>query len=118
MIIGLTGNIGSGKSKAADYLAATAGLNVVKAVYMEVDVASDQKVAEADYIIDLCQRDEPCTAGCSGHGTSPDTGTDQRCGCAESRDGADRRPDGAADGAGIKGWRRRRWRARGRHHQA
>ncbi|MDQ3248457.1 MAG: amidohydrolase family protein [Chloroflexota bacterium] len=46
-----------------DYLAATEGLNVVQAVYMEVDVAPDQKVAEAEYIIDLCGRsDNPTVA--------------------------------------------------------
>jgi predicted TIM-barrel fold metal-dependent hydrolase len=38
-----------------DYLAAVEGLNVVQAVYMEVDVAADQKKAEADYLIGLCQ---------------------------------------------------------------
>jgi L-fuconolactonase len=41
-----------------DYLAATAGLNVVKAIYMEVDVDPAQQVAEAEYIIDLCERDD------------------------------------------------------------
>ena len=57
----------------ADYLAATAGLNVVKAVYMEVDVASDQKVAEAEYIIDLCQRDDNPTVAAviSGYPSEP-----------------------------------------------
>lgn len=39
-----------------DYLNATAGLNVVKAVYMEVDVAPEQQSAEAQYIIDICKR--------------------------------------------------------------
>ena len=39
-----------------DYLEATAGLNVVKAVYMEVDVDAEDKVAEAEYIIDICRR--------------------------------------------------------------
>jgi L-fuconolactonase len=42
----------------SDYLAATAGLNVVKAIYMEVDVDPAQQVAEAEHIIDLCQRDD------------------------------------------------------------
>ncbi len=47
----------------SDYLAATEGLNVVKAIYMEVDVAPDQKNAEADYIIDLAQgNDNPTVA--------------------------------------------------------
>lgn len=38
-----------------DYLAAAEGLNVVQAVYMEVDVAAEQKKAEADYLVELCQ---------------------------------------------------------------
>lgn len=47
----------------SDYAAATAGLNVVKAVYMEVDVDPAQQVAEAHYIIDQCQRDDTPTVG-------------------------------------------------------
>jgi predicted TIM-barrel fold metal-dependent hydrolase len=39
-----------------DYLAATQGLNVVKSVYMEVDVEPSQQVQEAEYVIDLCER--------------------------------------------------------------
>ncbi|HLJ10198.1 MAG TPA: amidohydrolase family protein [Planctomycetaceae bacterium] len=39
-----------------DYLEATKGLNVVKSVYMEVDVDPSQQMQEADYVIDLCQR--------------------------------------------------------------
>jgi L-fuconolactonase len=39
-----------------DYLEATAGLNVVKAVYMEVDVDAEDKLAEAEYILDICRR--------------------------------------------------------------
>lgn len=38
----------------ADYAKATAGLNVVKTVYMEVDVAPKQQVAEAEYVRGLC----------------------------------------------------------------
>jgi len=47
----------------SDYAAATAGLNVVKAVYMEVDVAPAQQVAEARYIIEQCERDDTPTVG-------------------------------------------------------
>jgi predicted TIM-barrel fold metal-dependent hydrolase len=47
----------------SDYLTATAGLHVVKAVYMEVDVDPAQQVAEAEYILDLCQRDDNPTVG-------------------------------------------------------
>ena len=41
-----------------DYLEATRGLNVVKAVYMEVAVADEDLDKEADLIIDLCGRDD------------------------------------------------------------
>jgi L-fuconolactonase len=44
-----------------DYLAATQGLNVVKAIYMEVDLDPSQQVAEAEMVIDLCQRDDTPT---------------------------------------------------------
>jgi predicted TIM-barrel fold metal-dependent hydrolase len=38
-----------------DYDKATRGLNVVKTVYMEVDVDPSQQDAEADYVIGLCK---------------------------------------------------------------
>lgn len=38
-----------------DYAQAIEGLNVVKSVYMEVDVAADQQQAEADYVLALCK---------------------------------------------------------------
>ncbi|MEZ6109465.1 MAG: amidohydrolase family protein [Pirellulaceae bacterium] len=38
-----------------DYRAAIEGQNVVKAVYMEVDVAPEQQVQEARHLIELCQ---------------------------------------------------------------
>lgn len=47
----------------SDYAKATEGLNVVKSVYMEVDVAEDQQQAEADFIIELCKSGKsPTTA--------------------------------------------------------
>jgi predicted TIM-barrel fold metal-dependent hydrolase len=47
-----------------DYLAATAGLNVIKAVYMEVDVEPSQQFAEAEFVIDLCKsKKTPTVAG-------------------------------------------------------
>ena len=50
-----------------DYLDATAGLNVVKAVYMEVDVTPEDKQAEAEYVVALCQRrDNPTCAAVIG----------------------------------------------------
>jgi len=39
-----------------DYLAAARGLNIVKAVYMEIAVAPEDLMAEADYVLDLCRR--------------------------------------------------------------
>ncbi len=51
----------------SDYLKATAGLNVVQTVYMEVDVAPEQQTAEAEYVIDLCRRpDTPMVAAVIG----------------------------------------------------
>jgi predicted TIM-barrel fold metal-dependent hydrolase len=47
-----------------DYREAIEGQNVVKAVYMEVDVAPEQQAAEAEYVIDLCARyNTPTVAG-------------------------------------------------------
>ncbi|MDB5385971.1 MAG: putative TIM-barrel fold metal-dependent hydrolase, partial [Planctomycetaceae bacterium] len=40
----------------ADYLAAIEGSNVVKSVYMEVDVLPAQQSKEADYVIDICEK--------------------------------------------------------------
>ncbi len=41
-----------------EYLRETDGLGVVKTVYMEVAVEPSQRVAEAEYVVDLCQRDD------------------------------------------------------------
>lgn len=38
----------------ADYRKATAGLGITKSVYMEVAVAPEQKLAEAEYIVEVC----------------------------------------------------------------
>lgn len=46
-----------------DYLAAASGLNVVKTVYMEVDVAPQQQAAEAEHVIALCKNKHVPTAG-------------------------------------------------------
>lgn len=37
-----------------DYRRETEGLNVVKTIYMEVDVEASQRVAEAEYVLGLC----------------------------------------------------------------
>ena len=39
-----------------DYVKACEGLNVVKAVYMEVAVEAKQRTDEAAYVLDLCRR--------------------------------------------------------------
>ncbi len=50
-----------------DYLAASAGLNIVKAVYMEVAADVDCQVAEAEYVLELCQAGgTPTVAGVIG----------------------------------------------------
>lgn len=57
----------------ADYLDATRGLNVVKTIYMEVDLDPAQQDAEAEYVIETCRRDDnPMVAGViSGRPASP-----------------------------------------------
>jgi predicted TIM-barrel fold metal-dependent hydrolase len=47
----------------SDYEAAIEGLNVVKTVYMEVDVAEEQLVDEAEYVLALCARPETKMVG-------------------------------------------------------
>jgi L-fuconolactonase len=39
-----------------DYLEATAGLGIAKAVYMEVAADADCKLAEAEYVLELCRQ--------------------------------------------------------------
>ena len=47
-----------------EYAEATKGLNIVKAVYMEVDVVPEQQQAEADYVLELCKSGKtPTVAG-------------------------------------------------------
>jgi L-fuconolactonase len=55
-----------------EYADATKGLNVVKAVYMEVDVVPEQQQKEADYVIELCESGETvtCAAVVSGRPNS------------------------------------------------
>ncbi len=45
----------------SDYDAAIKGLNVVRSVYMEVDVDPSQQTAEAEYVTALCQRPDTVT---------------------------------------------------------
>ncbi|MBP3955509.1 amidohydrolase family protein [Gemmata sp. G18] len=55
-----------------EYAKATEGLNVVKAVYMEVDVVPEQQQKEADYLIELCKSGKTvtCAAVLSGRPNS------------------------------------------------
>jgi predicted TIM-barrel fold metal-dependent hydrolase len=57
-----------------DYLAATQGLHVVKSVYMEVDVDPAQQAQEAEYVIELCRRNDNPMVGAviSGRPASSD----------------------------------------------
>lgn len=57
----------------AEYAAATAGLNVTTAVYMEVDVHPDDHIREADLLLEICrQKDNPTVAAViSGRPNSP-----------------------------------------------
>jgi predicted TIM-barrel fold metal-dependent hydrolase len=58
----------------SDYLAATKGLGVVQAVYMEVDVEVKQQVAEAEELIAICKKGDTPTksAVISGRPASDD----------------------------------------------
>ena len=47
----------------SDYLAAAEGAHITQTIYMEVDVDPDQRVAEAKYTLQLCQRDDNPMAG-------------------------------------------------------
>ncbi len=42
----------------SDYLKEAEGLGIVKTVYMEVAVADEDLLKEAQYVVDLCQRDD------------------------------------------------------------
>jgi predicted TIM-barrel fold metal-dependent hydrolase len=55
-----------------EYAEATKGLNVVKAVYMEVDVVPEQQQKEADFIVELCKsgKTPTCAAVVSGRPNS------------------------------------------------
>ena len=46
-----------------DYRAEAASIEVVKTVYMEVDVAPDQHALEAEFILELCRQDDNDLAG-------------------------------------------------------
>jgi predicted TIM-barrel fold metal-dependent hydrolase len=58
----------------ADYRKATESVNIVKTIYMEVDVAPAQREAEADYVIGLCKETGSRIAGAvvGWHGEAED----------------------------------------------
>ena len=56
-----------------DYRAASDGHNVARAVYMEVNVAGSDQVGEAEYVIDLCKRDDNPMADAFDVGTAADS---------------------------------------------
>jgi len=58
----------------SDYLLATDGLEVVKTVYMEVDVEVGQRAREAEYVIDLCGSPENPMAAAVVGGSPADAG--------------------------------------------
>lgn len=58
----------------ADYRDATQGLNVVKAVYMEVDVVPEQQLDEANYVIELCEKGKTPTVAAVISGRPAATG--------------------------------------------
>jgi len=60
-----------------DYLEATQGLNVVKAVYMEVAVPPEQRLQEAEYVIGLCQEPAGVTRGAVIAGSPVEEGFEQ-----------------------------------------
>jgi L-fuconolactonase len=59
-----------------DHQKATVGLNVVKAVYMEVDVDPKQQVAEAEHILEVCRQGKTTTVAAviSGRPAADDFG--------------------------------------------
>jgi len=60
-----------------DYTGATAGLGVVKAVYMEVAVAAEQRLEEAQYVIKLCRQPDCVTRAAVIAGSPAEDGFEQ-----------------------------------------
>lgn len=70
-----------------DYLRAAGGLELVQAIYMEVNVRPDQQVREAEYVLELCRRDDnPLVAAVVG-------GSPQEASFAESIERLARAPE-------------------------
>ena len=47
----------------SDYLAAAEGAGIARTIYMEVDVAAEQRIAEAEFVAGLCRADDNPMAG-------------------------------------------------------
>jgi len=60
-----------------DYIEATHGLNVVKAVYMEVAVPAEQRLQEAQYVIELCKQPGSVTCAAVIAGSPAEDGFEQ-----------------------------------------
>ena len=60
-----------------DYIEATQGLNVVKAVYMEVAVPPEQRIEEAEYAIELCKQPGNVTCAAVIAGSPAEDGFEQ-----------------------------------------
>jgi predicted TIM-barrel fold metal-dependent hydrolase len=58
----------------SDYMAESAESQVVKTVYMEVDVAPEQRVAEAEFVSGLCRSEDNPMAGAVIAGSPGDSG--------------------------------------------
>ncbi len=56
----------------ADFAQEAEGLNIIKTIYMEVDVVEEQQAEEARWVLDLCDHDKakPCAAVISGRPAS------------------------------------------------
>ena len=63
-----------------DYLEAGQGLNIVKAVYMEVAVPPEQRLQEAEYVIELCKQPENPTRAAVIAGSPAEEGFEQYIG--------------------------------------
>lgn len=62
------------KHDMTDYLTETAGLNLAKAIYMEVDVAPEHQILEADYVLGLIQSGKTPTVAAVISGRPNSTG--------------------------------------------
>src|SRR4051812_12442158 len=58
----------------SDYAEAVKGLNVVAAVYMEVDVDPKQQQAEADHLVAICRKGDTLTKAAVVSGRPDDDG--------------------------------------------